>query len=80
LSSSIFATDMREVEYFLSDADSDCGIANVNMGTSGVEIAGPSAAKRRRRSARAGRMRGAAICAARPVPSMTGGRSRWHRA
>ena len=40
LSSSIFATDIREVERFLSAAGSDCGIANVNMGTSGAEIGG----------------------------------------
>ncbi|ALN72240.1 aldehyde dehydrogenase family protein [Aureimonas sp. AU20] len=40
LSSSIFATDMREVERFLSAAGSDCGIANVNMGPSGAEIGG----------------------------------------
>jgi aldehyde dehydrogenase (NAD+) len=40
LSSSIFATDMREVELFLSAAGSDCGIANVNMGTAGAEIGG----------------------------------------
>ncbi|WP_157221139.1 L-piperidine-6-carboxylate dehydrogenase [Flavisphingomonas formosensis] len=40
LSSSIFATDMREVEQFLSASGSDCGIANVNMGTSGAEIGG----------------------------------------
>ena len=40
LSSSIFATDMREVEQFLSASGADCGIANVNMGTSGAEIGG----------------------------------------
>jgi aldehyde dehydrogenase (NAD+) len=40
LSSSIFATDMREVERFLSAEGSDCGIANVNMGPSGAEIGG----------------------------------------
>ncbi len=40
LSSSIFATDIREVETFLSEVGSDCGIANVNMGTSGAEIGG----------------------------------------
>ncbi|GGE16180.1 aldehyde dehydrogenase [Aureimonas endophytica] len=40
LSSSIFATDIREVERFLSAAGSDCGIANVNMGPSGAEIGG----------------------------------------
>lgn len=40
LSSSIFATDMREVELFRSASGSDCGIANVNMGTAGAEIGG----------------------------------------
>ena len=40
LSSSIFTTDLREAEAFLSAAGSDCGIANVNMGTSGAEIGG----------------------------------------
>ncbi|KTE28029.1 MULTISPECIES: aldehyde dehydrogenase family protein [unclassified Sphingopyxis] len=38
LSSAIFTTDMREAERFL--AASDCGIANVNLGTSGAEIGG----------------------------------------
>ena len=40
LSSSIFTTDLREAEMFLSAAGSDCGIANVNIGTSGAEIGG----------------------------------------
>jgi aldehyde dehydrogenase (NAD+) len=40
LSSAIISTNMREVEQFLSAAGSDCGIANVNMGTSGAEIGG----------------------------------------
>jgi aldehyde dehydrogenase (NAD+) len=40
LSSSIFTLDMREAELFLSQAGSDCGIANVNIGTSGAEIGG----------------------------------------
>jgi aldehyde dehydrogenase (NAD+) len=40
LSSSIFSTDMREVEKFLSVVGSDCGIANVNIGPSGAEIGG----------------------------------------
>jgi aldehyde dehydrogenase (NAD+) len=40
LSSSIFTTDMREAERFLAVAGSDCGIANVNIGTSGAEIGG----------------------------------------
>ncbi len=40
LSSSIFTTDVREAERFLSAAGSDCGIANVNIGPSGAEIGG----------------------------------------
>jgi aldehyde dehydrogenase (NAD+) len=40
LSSSIFTNNMREMELFLSHAGSDCGIANVNIGTSGAEIGG----------------------------------------
>ena len=40
LSSSIFTTDLREAEHFLSAAGSDCGIANVNIGPSGAEIGG----------------------------------------
>jgi aldehyde dehydrogenase (NAD+) len=40
LSSAIFTTDMRNSEKFLSSVGSDCGIANVNIGTSGAEIGG----------------------------------------
>jgi len=40
LASSIFTTDVREAEWFLSSAGSDCGIANVNIGPSGAEIGG----------------------------------------
>ncbi len=40
LSSAIFTTDLREAERFLSARGSDCGIANVNIGTSGAEIGG----------------------------------------
>ena len=40
LSSSIFTTDLREAERFLSAAGSDCGIANVNIGPCGAEIGG----------------------------------------
>ncbi|HRG59169.1 MAG TPA: aldehyde dehydrogenase family protein [Bacteroidia bacterium] len=40
LSSSIFTNSMREMELFLSVNGSDCGIANVNIGTSGAEIGG----------------------------------------
>ena len=40
LSSSIFTLNMRQAEQFLSYRGSDCGIANVNIGTSGAEIGG----------------------------------------
>jgi aldehyde dehydrogenase (NAD+) len=40
LSSAIFTRDMRQAEQFLSPWGSDCGIANVNLGTSGAEIGG----------------------------------------
>jgi len=40
LSSAIFTTDLREAERFVSATGSDCGIANVNIGTSGAEIGG----------------------------------------
>jgi len=40
LSSAIMTSNLREAEQFLSQAGSDCGIANVNIGTSGAEIGG----------------------------------------
>ena len=40
LSSSIFTDNLQNAEYFLSHGGSDCGIANVNIGTSGAEIGG----------------------------------------
>ncbi len=40
LSSAIMSNNLLETEYFLSQAGSDCGIANVNIGTSGAEIGG----------------------------------------
>jgi len=40
LSSAIFSNDLREAETFLAAGGSDCGIANVNIGTSGAEIGG----------------------------------------
>lgn len=40
LSSAVFTESMREAELFMSPAGSDCGIANVNIGTSGAEIGG----------------------------------------
>jgi aldehyde dehydrogenase (NAD+) len=66
LSSSIFATDIREVERFLSAAGSDCGIANVNMGPSGAEIGGAlGGEKETGGGVRVGPMPGADICVVR---------------
>ena len=47
LSSAIFTTNMREMEQFLSHEGSDCGIANVNIGTSGAEIGGRSVVRKK---------------------------------
>lgn len=40
LSSAFFTQDLQQAEYFLSAAGSDCGLANINIGTSGAEIGG----------------------------------------
>jgi aldehyde dehydrogenase (NAD+) len=40
LSSAVFTSSLKEAEVFLSHRGSDCGIANVNIGTSGAEIGG----------------------------------------
>jgi aldehyde dehydrogenase (NAD+) len=40
LSSALFSNSMRNCEYYLSAMGSDCGIANINIGTSGAEIGG----------------------------------------
>ena len=40
LSSAMFTNDLKEAEYFLGPEGSDCGIANINIGTSGAEIGG----------------------------------------
>ena len=40
LSSAIFTNNLQHAEYFLSAKGSDCGIANINIGTSGAEIGG----------------------------------------
>ncbi|WP_432240294.1 L-piperidine-6-carboxylate dehydrogenase [Herbaspirillum robiniae] len=40
LSSAVFSNDVRETEWFMSARGSDCGLANVNIGTSGAEIGG----------------------------------------
>ena len=80
LSSAIFTTDLREAEAFVSATGSDCGIANVNIGTSGPRSAARSVARRKPAAgAKAARTAGAPICAARPTRSITGVPYRWRR-
>jgi len=55
LSSAIFTNDLREAEQFLSGTGSDCGIANVNIGTSGAEIGGRGFGRREGHGRRAGK-------------------------
>ena len=74
LSSSIFTTDLREAELFLSAAGSDCGIANVNIGPSGAEIGGAFGGEKETGGGReSGSDAGAPTCGVRPTRSITGG-------
>ncbi len=80
LASAIFTADVREAETFLGPAGSDCGIANVNIGTSGAEIGGASAARNKPAGdANRGPMPGKLTCAARPTRSTTRINCRWRR-
>lgn len=81
LSSAIMTLNMREAELFLSAVGSDCGIANVNIGTSGAEIGVHLEAKKKRVEAeKAVVMLGKPICAGKPIPLITERVYRWHRA
>ena len=72
LSSSIFTTDLREAERFLSRAGSDCGIANVNIGPSGAEIGGAFGGEKETGGGReSGSDAGRPTCAAPPTRSTT---------
>ena len=78
LSSSIFTTDIREAERFMSADGSDCGIANVNIGTSGAEIGGAfGGEKQTGGGASRVRTHGRRTCAGRPTPSITRRSCRW---
>jgi len=78
LSSAIFTDSMRTVETFLSSRGSDCGIANVNIGTSGAEIGGAFGGEKETGSL--DRMPGRPICAGRRIPSTGPMSCRWRRA
>jgi hypothetical protein len=76
----IFTNNMHEAELFVSARGSDCGIANVNIGTSGAEIGGAFGARRKPAGgARAAVIRGKFTCAARPPRSTTARTFRSHR-
>jgi hypothetical protein len=71
----------KRAEAFLSAAVRDCGIANVNIGTSGAEIGGAFGGEKETGGGReSGSMRGRPTCAGRPTPSTTPTRCRWRRA
>lgn len=80
LSSAILTRDLPEAETFLSHRGSDCGIANVNIGTSGAEIGGAfGGEKKPAEGGNPALTHGRLICAVRPAP-LTGPKSfRWHR-
>jgi len=69
LSSALFTDRLQNAEAFLSAAGSDCGIANVNLGTSGAEIGGAFGGEKDTGGGReSGSMPGRRTCAARPIP------------
>jgi hypothetical protein len=70
LSSAIMTNNLREAEHFLSVAGSDCGIANVNIGTSGAEIGGALVVKRKQVvDVSQVQMHGKCICVVKPIQS-----------
>jgi aldehyde dehydrogenase (NAD+) len=80
LSSSMFTSSLISSETFLSTRGSDCGIANVNIGTSGEEIGGAFDGKKRRAAgASRGAIRGKLTCGGRPIRSTGRRNCRWRR-
>jgi acyl-CoA reductase-like NAD-dependent aldehyde dehydrogenase len=70
LSSAIMTNNLREAEHFLSVAGSDCGIANVNIGTSGAEIGGALVVKKKLVvDVSQVQMHGKYICVVKPIQS-----------
>ena len=81
LSSAIMTTNLREAERFLSHEGSDCGIANVNIGTSGAEIGGAFGGEKETGGGReSGSDAWRPICAVKPIPLITALKYRWRRA
>ncbi len=73
LASSIFTSDQREAEEFMTAGGADSGLVNVNIGTSGAEIGGAllGQAKAGLDGAEKGSVPGRATCAGRPIRSTT---------
>ena len=80
LSSAIFTTDIREAERFMAADGSDCGLANVNIGTSGAEIGGAFGGEKQTGGGRESGSTLEGLCAARRTPSITPPNCRWRRA
>ena len=80
LSSAIFTEHVREAEYFLSHRGSDCGIANVNIGTSGAEIGGAfGGEKETGAEGNLAQTPGKPTCGDRPTRSIGAQNCRWPR-
>lgn len=80
LSSSIMTLNMREAEQFLSAQGSDCGIANVNIGTSGAEIGGAFGGEKETGVvAKAEAILGRPTCEGKPTPLTLANHYRLHR-
>ena len=79
LSSAIMTLNLREAEQFLSVSGSDCGIANVNIGTSGAEIGGAFGVKKKPVAVvKVAVTPGKIICAGKRIRSISAIIFRWH--
>jgi acyl-CoA reductase-like NAD-dependent aldehyde dehydrogenase len=79
LSSAIMTNNLREAEHFLSVAGSDCGIANVNIGT-GAEIGGALVVKKKLVvDVSQVQMHGKYICVVKPIQSIMEPLCLWHK-
>jgi acyl-CoA reductase-like NAD-dependent aldehyde dehydrogenase len=80
LSSAIMTNNLREAEHFLSVAGSDCGIANVNIGTSGAEIGGAFGGEKKLVvDVSQVQMHGKYICVVKPIQSIMEPLCLWHK-
>jgi acyl-CoA reductase-like NAD-dependent aldehyde dehydrogenase len=71
--------NLREAEHFLSVAGSDCGIANVNIGTSGAEIGGAFGGEKKRVVDVSQVQMHGSICVVKPIQSTMEPLCLWHK-